>query len=100
MFDLIRHVQDLSTVPATLNAACVTGSVSTSDSEASAIVSGFYNLNFEGTNDLKYNTSALENRKGYNDHATIANAIINNASAEDQDVTGLTDKTNGTCPSS
>ena len=98
MFDLLRHFQDLATVPATLTAACVTGSISTAEAEANAIVSGFSSVDFEATNDATYLTSSLENRTGYNDHSTIAQAIINNVSSDDQDVTGLTVKTNGTCP--
>ena len=103
MFDLVRHFQDLAaaaTVPATLTAACVTGSVSTAEAEANAIVSGFSSIDFEGTNDHTYIGSTLEGRTGYHDHDTIAKAIVNNAFAEDQDVTGVLVKTNGKCPAS
>jgi hypothetical protein len=103
MFDLIRHFQDLEaavTTPATMTAACVTGSVSTAEAEANAIVSGFADIDFEGTNDHTYIGSTLEGRTGYHDHATIAKAIINNAIANNQDVTGNSVKTLGKCPAS
>jgi hypothetical protein len=98
MFDLVRHFQDLTA--ATLTAACVTGSVSTAEAEANAIVSGFSSTDFQAVNDHTYIGSDLEARTGYHDHSTIAKAIVNNALAEDLDVTGVVDKTVGTCPAS
>ena len=98
MFELVRHFQDLAA--ATLTAACVTGSVSTAEAEANAIVSGFSSTDFQAVNDHTYIGATLEGRKAYHDHDTIAKAIVNNAFAEDLDVTGVVDKSAATCPAS
>jgi hypothetical protein len=98
MFELVRHIQELA-IPATLGAACIRGSVSTAEEEASAIVSGFAGANFEANNDNTYLSNSLESRSGYHDHSTIAKAIIDNSLISNQDVTGNVSKTAGTCPS-
>mmetsp|Transcript_82232 Transcript_82232/g.220714 ORF Transcript_82232/g.220714 Transcript_82232/m.220714 type:complete len:101 (-) Transcript_82232:236-538(-) len=98
MFDLVRQFQELTA--ATLTAACTRGSISTAEDEADAIVSGFAGQNFEKVNDSVYLTKSLESRTGYHDHGVIAKAIISNSLSNNQDVTGVVDKSIQKCPTS